>query len=86
MSMNSRNKKTLEAIFSDPVNGAVQWRLIETLLISFGAVMVKGNGSRVSFLLRGRRADFHRPHPGKEALRYRVRAVRDFLIKVGIQI
>ena len=83
--MNSRNRKTLEAVFTDPVNGAIQWRLIETLLVSLGALLVEGSGSRVSFLLNGRRADFHRPHPGKEALRYRVRAVRELLEKAGIQ-
>jgi len=27
---------------------------------------------------------FHRPHPGKEALRYQVRAVRDFLKLLGV--
>lgn len=83
--MNSRNRKTLVAVFTDPVNGSIQWRLIETLLVSLGALLVEGSGSRVSFLLNGRRADFHRPHPGKEALRYRVRAVRELLEKAGIQ-
>jgi len=83
--MNSRNCKTLEAIFTDPINGSIQWRLIESLLVSAGAMMVEGSGSRVSFLINGRRADFHRPHPGKEALRYRVSAVRELLEKAGIQ-
>ena len=83
--MNSRNRKTLEAIFADPVSGSIQWRLIESLLVSLGAKLVEGSGSRVSFLMNGRRADFHRPHPGKEALRYRVRAVRELLEKAGIQ-
>ena len=83
--MNSRNRKTLETIFTDPVNGSIQWRLIESLLVSVGAMMVEGSGSRVSFLINGRRADFHRPHPGKEALRYRVLAVRELLEKAGIQ-
>ena len=27
----------------------------------------------------------HRPHPGNEALRYRVLAVREFIEKVGIK-
>ena len=83
--MNSRNRKILKAIFTDPVIGAIQWRLIESLLMSLGAIFVEGSGSRVSFLLNGRRADFHRPHPGKEALRYRVKAVREFLEKAGIE-
>ena len=83
--MNSRNRKILEAIFADPISGSIHWRLIETLLFSLGAMMIEGSGSRVSFLLNGRRADFHRPHPGKEALRYRVRAARELLEKAGVQ-
>ena len=36
-----------------------------------------------SFEHSGRRASFHRPHPAKEALRYRVLAAREFLEKIG---
>jgi hypothetical protein len=32
---------------------------------------------------QGCKANFHRPHPGKEALRYRIKAVREFLQKIG---
>jgi len=35
-------------------------------------------------LLNDKRADFHRPHPGNEALRYRVKAAREFLQLAGI--
>lgn len=83
--MNSKHRKTLEAIFAEPVPGNIEWRRIEALLLAAGAEMVEGSGSRVTFLLAGRRADFHRPHPGKEALRYRVQAVREFLAKTGIK-
>jgi hypothetical protein len=34
--------------------------------------------------LNGRRAYFHRPHPQREALIYRVKAAREFLIKLEI--
>ncbi len=46
--------------------------------------MIEGSGSRVTFILNDQRADFHRPHPGKEALRYRVRDVRTFLERAGV--
>lgn len=45
----------------------------------------EGTGAAVTFLLNGKRADFHRPHPKKEALRYRVKAAREFLEKAGIR-
>lgn len=82
--MNNRQRNTLSAIFADPVNGNIEWRRIESLLIALGCDLIEGSGSRVTFLLNGQRADFHRPHPGKEALRYRVRDVRLFLQRAGI--
>jgi hypothetical protein len=82
--MNSRHRKTLEAIFAEPVSGTIEWRRIEALFISLGAEIVEGRGSRVTILLNGKRADFHRPHPGKEALRYQVKAARELLKKAGV--
>lgn len=83
--MNGRHRKTLEIIFADPVPNSIEWRRVEALFLALGAELVEGGGSRVTFLLNGRRADFHRPHPGKEALRYRVKAAREFLEKAGIE-
>lgn len=82
--MNNRQRNTLTAIFADPINGNIEWRRIESLLLALGSEMIEGSGSRVTFLLNGQRADFHRPHPGKEALRYRVRDVRLFLQRAGV--
>jgi hypothetical protein len=36
-------------------------------------------------VLNGKRADFHRPHPGKEAKRYQVRALREFWEMAGVE-
>ena len=82
--MNSKHRKTLQAIFSDPVSGSMEWRKIEALFLALGAQKDEGNDSAVTFFLNDKRADFHRPHPNKEALRYRVKAAREFLIKAGI--
>lgn len=84
--MNNKQKKTLEAIFTDPVNGNLEWRKIESLLIALEAEMVEGNGSRVLFKLNDEKLDIHRPHPGKEALKYRVKDVRNFLINTGVKL
>lgn len=82
--MNSRNRKTLETIFSDPISGNLPWNRIEALLVASGCNVVEGSGSSVTFEKNGKRAYFHRPHPQREALRYRVKAVREFLIKLEI--
>ncbi len=83
--MNSKHRKTLEVIFSNPVNGALEWGRIEALLRAVGCRVVEGSGSSVTFEKDGIRAHFHRPHPEKEALRYRVRAARDYLQTLGIK-
>ncbi|MFA7242754.1 MAG: type II toxin-antitoxin system HicA family toxin [Sulfuricellaceae bacterium] len=77
--MNSKQRKTLEALFSDPVNGAIEWQRIESLLVAVGCRIVEGSGSSVTFERDGLRTHFHRPHPGKAALRCRIVAAREFL-------
>ena len=82
--MNSAHRKTLEVIYSDPVPAVLQWRRIEALFMALGAQRAEGGGSRVAFVLNGVRADFHRPHPGKDAKRYQIRAAREFLQLAGV--
>ena len=83
--MNSKQRKSLEAIWAEPVNGNLEWTRIESLLVALGCRVVEGPGSSVTFDRQGRRASFHRPHPNKEALRYRVKAVREFLNFLGVK-
>ncbi|OQX10089.1 MAG: HicA protein [Desulfobulbaceae bacterium A2] len=83
--MNSKHRRTLEAIFAKLTSGSLQWSRIEALLIAAGCRVVEGEGSSVTFENGGKRAYFHRPHPGKEALRYRVIAVREFLEQIGVK-
>jgi hypothetical protein len=84
--MNSKHRKTLEAIWAEPVNGNMEWRLIEALLVGLGCRVIESAGSSVTFDCQGHRAAFHRPHPGKEALRYRVKTVREFLQRLEVQL
>jgi hypothetical protein len=83
--MNKSNRKTLEAIFSQPVPRTMEWRRIEALFISLGAQVIEGSGSRVRFVLNGIIATFHRPHPEKEAKSYQVRDARTFLENAGVK-
>jgi hypothetical protein len=53
-SMNGKQRKTLEDIFTDPVSSAIPWRDIENLFIALGALIKEGAGSRVNILLNGR--------------------------------
>ena len=83
--MNNRHKKTIKGLFADPVNGNIEWRKIEALFLPLGAIRTERAGSSVSFILNDVRADFHRPHPDKAALRYRVKDARRFLELAGLE-
>lgn len=84
-SVNSTHRKTLERVLAGPVNGNIEWARIESMLKAVGCRVVEGAGSSVTFELEGRKMTLHRPHPGKEALRYRVLAVREFIERIGIK-
>ena len=81
--MNSKHQKILNAIFSNPINGNIEWKDIEALLRSLKCQVVEGKGSGVMFEKNGIRVRFHRPHPQKAALRYRVEDARKFLKAIG---
>lgn len=83
--MNNRQRRTLAAVFADPVPRTLEWNEIENLLLAAGARMVEGRGSRVRFEKDGEIETFHRPHPSREARRYQVRAARSFLLRIGVR-
>ena len=82
--MNKNHRKTLNTVFADPISGNIEWRKIEALFKAVGCEIIEGRGSRVTILHKDIKATFHRPHPDKEALRYRVSAASDFLKMIGI--
>jgi len=82
--VNSKHRKTLAAVFRDPVSGTINWSDVESLLVGAGAEVVEGSGSRVRFVKDGIVATFHRPHPAREAKRYQVRDARAFLQAIGV--
>lgn len=84
-SVNSRQRKTLQAIFADPVSATIRWDAIESLLIAVGCEVVEGRGSRVRFAKGEMIQTFHRPHPEPEAKRYQVRDARDYLRRLGVE-
>jgi len=83
--MNSKHRKTLQAIFGNPVNGNIEWSRIEALFVAVGCRVVEGTGSSVTVEKNGKRAYFHRPYPQKESLRYRVADARHFLESIGVK-
>jgi len=84
--MNSRQRKTLEAVFEEPTKPNIAWADIESLLIAVGCKVIEGSGSRVRFECKGIIAAFHRPHPAKEAKRYQVRDACEYLTKLEVKL
>ena len=82
----AKSKKTLQAIFDDPVCADIEWRDVESLLGSLGALIKQGSGSRVRVRLNGVKAVLHEPHPEKEMQKGAIRSLRDFLRQAGVSI
>ena len=78
--MNRKHQKTLQAIFSVPTLASINFADIEKLLVAIGAEKIEGRSSRVAFVMpNGEKWEQHRPHPNKEARKYQVESVREFL-------
>ncbi len=84
--MNSKQAKTLKAIFTDPVLSDIAWKDIVKLFEALGATVSQGKGSRVRVLLNEQRAVFHEPHPERVTDKGAVKSVREFLVNAGITV
>ena len=82
--MNRRQQKTFTAVFTKPTLANINFSDIEKLLVRLGAEKIEGSGSRVAFVMPNNlKWEAHRPHPNKEAKKYQVEAVREFLERLG---
>lgn len=83
--MNSKQQRTLQLIFEDPVRSDVPWDAVENLFDALGAEISEGSGSRVRVILNGVFAVFHRPHPERVTDKGALKSVRRFLVNAGIE-
>ncbi len=42
--MKAKHRKTLNAVFSNPINGNIEWAKIEALLVALGCRVIEGAG------------------------------------------
>ena len=82
--MNAKARKTLTAIFTDPVRSDLGWEEVEALFRTLGADIRQGRGSRVRIALGQQVAVFHRPHPRPTLLKAAVKDLRSFLASAGV--
>lgn len=77
--MKAKHRRTLEAIFATPARLGIVFSDIEALVTAIGGEVREGKGSRIVFEMKGSRRYLHRPHPGKEAKRYQVEELHEWL-------
>ena len=77
--MKTKHRRILEAIFAAPTRGGIAFSDIEAMITALGGDVREGSGSRIVFELKGSRQYLHRPHPGKEAKKYQVEELREWL-------
>ncbi|WP_375408963.1 type II toxin-antitoxin system HicA family toxin [uncultured Methylobacterium sp.] len=85
MKLSGSRRRTLQAIFAEPVRAGIAWSDVESLLAACGAEITEGSGSRIRVALNGVRAVFHRPHPEKETDKGAVKSVRRFLSEAEVK-
>lgn len=83
--MNTRQQRTLRAIFARPTPATIMFSDIEALFIALGGAITERAGSRIKISLHSEQWHCHRPHPGKEAKRYQVEEARELLERLGIK-
>lgn len=81
--MNTKQHKTLAAIFKKPTPVGLEWRAIASLIKALGGKIRYGDGSKVRIDLKGESINIHSPHPQKELQRYATRLVRELLTQTG---
>jgi len=83
--VNSKHRKTLQAVFTRPTLASVVFSDIEALVKALGETVVEREGSRVKITLKGHEWRCYRPHPGKEAKRYQVEEARELFERAGVK-
>jgi len=83
--VNTKQRKTLRAIFAKPTSATIAFSDIEALIVGLGGEVHERAGSRVKLVLKQEQWRCHRPHPGKEARRYQVEEIRELLERVGVE-
>ncbi len=83
--MRAKHRRTLQSIFRKPTKSDILFSDIEALFEALGGAVEEGRGWRVRLVLAEARLHMHRPHPGKDAKKYQVEEVRQWLTERDIK-
>jgi len=79
-----KHEKILIKLQQKPIPASIDWRDVESLIKSLGTKCKEGTGSRVTFVLNGVVATFHRPHGSAKTDKGAIKSVLSFLKNTGI--
>lgn len=79
-----KHEKTLAAMLRTPRPANLRWADVEYLFIHYGAQISEGRGSAIVISLNGKKAFFHRPHPGDKADRGAIDSALELLRQTGV--
>jgi hypothetical protein len=79
-----KHEKTLVAMLRIPCPANLRWADVEHLFIHYGAQITEGRGSAIIVSLQGKKAFFHRPHPGDKADRGAIASALELLHQAGV--
>ena len=83
--MKNKHQKTLNLIFTRPVNARIKYKAIEAVFTELGGEVEEREGSRISVTLFGQVRVYHRPHPSLDTDKGAVASVRDWLKENGVK-
>jgi hypothetical protein len=82
--MKAKHRRVFETIFAVPTRGGIVFSDIEALILALGGDVREGSGARIVLELKGSRQYLYRPHPGKEAKKYQVEELREWLRQLEV--
>lgn len=87
MALNSSQRKTLRKIWEEPPRRDIRWQSVVSLIQSTDGEVLQGSGSRVKFILNGKRGYFHAPHKnGSNMDKGAVASLKKFLMNAGVDL
>lgn len=86
MRLNSRQRKTYEAIWDEPITRKLTFAQVDKLLTLICENRISRKGSpNVAFEHKGESWGMHRPHPDRGLKRCYIQQIRAFLIDSGLK-
>lgn len=82
--MANKHRETFDSLYANPVRANIAWADTVAMFEGLGATVKGVGGSMFEVDLNGVKAILHRPHPGNELSKARVRAIRNFLDQAGV--